>query len=191
MRHWLLMLAVVGGVTGCDSLKKKAMEKAKEMAKAQAGAPETGGFFDDATQIPAKFGGAAGGAVHFLELTLYPKYVIAQIQDPNKKQNADQYELRGGEATREGPIKWMGKPPTADQLTNMCVDAATMDFSVVPKLVKDATTRLQFDGAHVSHIMFKRNLPFSKNAVWRVYVDGERQSGSAEYDQAGVYKKTY
>jgi hypothetical protein len=172
-------------LSGCDKLKSKVQ------AVAGAAEPSSGGFFDDAHAIPTKFGATVGGQVKFLELTVYPQYAVAQIQDPHKRENVDQYELRSGDVTREGPVKFMGKPPTASQLDAVCVDAAGMDFGVVPKIIKDAGDRMKYDGAHVTHLIFKRNLPFSKNALWRVYVDGERQSGSAEYDVNGAFKKQY
>ena len=37
----------------------------------------------------------------------------------------------------------------------------------------------------------RRNLPFKKDPVWRVYVDGDRRSGSVEYGIDGTYRKTY
>ncbi len=170
---------------GCDKLKAQ--------AKALGGSAQAagGGLFDDASAIPTRFGGTVGGQVKFLELTVYPQYATAQIQDPRKHENVDQYELRSGEVTREGAVKFLGKPPTAKDLDFVCIDAATMDFGVVPKIVKDAADRMKYEGAHVTHLIFKRNLPFSKTPLWRVYVDGERQSGSAEYDVSGAFKKQY
>jgi hypothetical protein len=189
----LLCVLLLIGAGGCEGLKKKALDQAKKAAKAQhkAAEAEGGGFFEDATSINPKFAGATGGVAKFLELNVYPKYAIAQIQDPKKHENVDGYELRSGSVEQTGPVKFIGRPPTAKDLDFICVDGATVDWAKVPVMVKDAVQRIQIEGGHVSHMIFKRNLPFKKDAVWRVYVDGERRSGSVEYGIDGAFRKTY
>jgi hypothetical protein len=194
MSHRIAVVCALFLVSGCDSLKKKAMQSAKQAAKAsqKKEAAKGGGFFEDATSINPKFASAVGGAAKFLELNVYPGYAIAQIQDPKKHENVDGYELRSGSVENTGPVKFIGsKPPTAKDLDFICVDGATVDWTKVPEIIKDATAKVNVEGGHVSHLIFKRNLPFKKDPVWRVYVDGERRSGSAEYNIDGSFRKIY
>jgi hypothetical protein len=198
MREWMrwgmtgaVVLSVAVTSTGCKKLKEQAMEQATKAAAEQTGTQDSGGFFLDASPIPTKFSAKVGGSAHFLELTVYPGYAIAQIQDPKKHENVDQYELRGGDVSNEGPVKFVGEQPTAKDLDFTCVDGATLDWTAVPKMVTDAPARLKIEEGKVSHAIFKRNLPFSKDAVWRVYVSGPRKDGSVEYDTKGVMRKVY
>src|SRR5258706_15616452 len=103
MRTLAILVLCAAATSGCEKLKQEAMEKAKEVTKAAAPAPETGGLFDDATGIPKKFGDKIGGPGEFLELNNYPKKPAGQIQDPKKHEKADRHELAGGTRRRGGP----------------------------------------------------------------------------------------
>ena len=149
------------------------------------------GYVHDATSVPGKFKTKIGGPVRLLELTLYPGYVITQIQDPKKKENVDAYELRNGEVGDAEPVKFVGKTPTAKDLEGATFDAAAVDFAAVPKMAKDAVAQLKIDDGKVTHMLLKRPRPFGNDVRWRVYVNGARKSGSVEYDPAGHMKKVW
>jgi hypothetical protein len=86
------------------------------------GAEPAGGYLQDASSILAAFKAKIGGPVHVLELTVYPDHVAAQIQDPKKQGNVDEYELRDGgfiglskkESFRPSPIRQESAEPPAD-----------------------------------------------------------------------------
>jgi hypothetical protein len=200
VRRWqklgLLLLALFTIGVGCDKFKGMTGQKSgssSEVGKGASDKSESKGasFFDDASSIPTKFAEKRGGAAKFLELVIYPEYANAQLQDPAKRENVDAYELRNGKVSEEGPVKFTGEAPTAKDLDEACIDAKTVDFAVVPKIVKDAVVQTKIEDGKVTHIMFSRPRPFSNDPRWRVYVNGARKNGSVEYDIKGTMVKVY
>ena len=102
-----LATATLGtGLFGCDKITdavaKKAKEETEKAIKEGGSAPAGDGpdLFVDATSIPTKFKEKIGGPTRVLELLVYPAFSHAQIQNPKKKLEADEYELRGGSVVR-------------------------------------------------------------------------------------------
>lgn len=185
------------GLFGCDKIAdaigKKAKQEAEQAIKDGAKAPANAGpdLFVDATSIPAKFKEKIKGPVRMLELLIYPAFAKAQIQNPNKKLEADEFELRAGTVDDGSPIKWMGKEPTEKDLAFQTFGIEEADFTKIPQMVKDAPAKAEVPDGKVTHIMLQRPLPFEKELRFRVYVDGERKNGSVEFDAKGVFKKKY
>lgn len=188
------MIVLAAGGMGCKKLKEKVKEAAGNAAVSGAGALVGGGsgaaYFTDPSSIPEKFKQAIGGPVRVLEMSVYDGYVMAQIQDPKVPLNVDAYELRGG-VERTGPVKFMSKQPTEKDLKAATFDIGEAAFAKIPEMVKDAMTQLGIDKGKVSHIMLKRQLPFSRDVSWRIYVSGERRDGSVEYKADGSLKKVW
>jgi hypothetical protein len=200
--HRIVIVIALGAAgLGCAKGKLLGDESAAETSKAGSaatparGEPATaatsGDYFKDASGVPAKFKEKVGGPVRLLELTLYPGYVLAQIQDPKKHENVDGYELRDGQVGDPEPVKFMGTTPTAKDLDEATVDAASIDFGAVPRMAKDALVQLKIDDGKVTHMILKRGRPFHNEVRWRVYVTGARKDGSVEYDPAGTLKKVW
>jgi hypothetical protein len=201
-----VMLAATTGLFGCDKVAdligKEAKKQAeKEIAKAaEANGAEPGGttagavnYFADATSVPTKYKEKIGGPTRVLELVLYPEYANAQIQDPNKKLNVDQFHLRKGAVDDGSPVKFMGKQPTEQDLQASTWTFEEVDFTQVPKMAADAVAQLKFEDAKVTHMILQRGR-FAPNAGklgWRVYVNSPRRSGSVEYDTKGTLIKKW
>jgi len=185
------------GLFGCDKISdavaKKAKEETEKAIKEGGTAPVGNGpdLFVDATSIPTKFKEKIGGPTRVLELLVYPGYAHAQIQDPKKKLEANEFEYRGGTVGDSAPIKWIGKEPTEKDLEFQTFDINDVDFSKVPAMVKEAPAKAEVADGKVTHMILKRPLPFEKEVRWRIYVNGERKDGSVEYDAKGVFKKKY
>jgi hypothetical protein len=200
MRHFvkvaLFLVALLALGAGCEKFRELTGQKGgDEEASGEKGSDEKGSsakgsYFVDATAIPTKFAEKRGGSM-FLELVIYPEYVKAQMQDPAKHENVDAYELRNGKVNEEGPVKFMGDAPTAKDLDEACIDGKTVDFALVPTMVKDAIAQTKIDDGKVTHVIFKRWRPFSNDPRWRVYVNGARKDGSVEYDAKGKMIKVY
>jgi hypothetical protein len=193
----LAFTATTGGLVGCDKIgdavAKKATEEAEKAIKEGAKNPAGDGpdLFVDATSIPTKLKEKIGGPTRPLEVIVYPGYAISQIQNPNKKLEADEYTLRGGTVGDSSPIKWIGKEPTEKDLEFQTFDIGEADFTKVPAMVKEAPAKADVPDGKVTHMILKRPLPFEKELRWRIYVNGERKNGSVEYDAKGVFKKKY
>lgn len=216
-----ILLVLGLGTTGCEKIAnmigkkasqqlEKDIEEASKKGTKKAKGDKKGD--DDDDDKPGKGGGAAakvdyfgadaaglpklyktkiGGATRVLELLIYPNYGYAQIQDPKKLENVDQYDMRDGNVEDGAPVKFIGDQPTAADLKETTFDIDEVDFSAIPKIVKDAMVQLKIDDGKVTHIILKRPLPFSKDVRFRVYVDGARKDGSVEYDAKGNMKKVY
>lgn len=146
-------------------------------------------YLRDAAGVPLKFQEKMGAPPRFLQLALYPTYVIAEIQDPRKKDNVDQFTLRDGHVGDGKPVRLMG-PSDANLEANL-FDLAGVDFGAVPRMAADAMTQLAIEDGKVTHMMLRRWLPFTQEVLWRVYVSGPRKDGSVEYDPAGRLKKVW
>jgi len=191
------------GLFGCDQLGDAITKKAKEETEkaikkeidkvAPAREPAAAGpdLFVDATSIPVKLKEKIKGPVRPLEILVYPAFAKSQIQDPNKKLEANQFELRGGTVDDGSPIKWSGNAPTEKDLAFQTFDLDEVDFTKVPAMVKDAPAKAEVPDGKVTHMKLERPLPFEKEVRWRVYVTGERKDGSVEFDAKGVFKKKY
>lgn len=186
-----------------DESTKEASKKSKKSKSGSSddgddkGKGDNGGsaakvnYFDDATNIPKLYKAKVGPPTRVLELLIYPNYGYAQIQDPKKPENVDQYDERDGNVQDGAPVKFMGHQPTAADIKEDTFDIDEVDFGAVAKMVKDAPVQLKIDDGKTTHIILKRPLPFSKDVRFRVYVNGARKDGSVEYDAKGVMKKTY
>jgi hypothetical protein len=192
---------VVAAALGCgkskdnplpDAPAAEAAKPSKHGKRALADAPApAGGYLQDAAGIPAAFKTKIGGPVHVLELHVYPDHVAAQIQDPKKHGNVDEYELRDGAVGDGEPVKFVGTTPSAKDLDEAVVDLAAVDLAGLPRMVKDATVQLKIDDGKVTHVILKRGRPFNNDVSFRVYVSGTRKDGSVEYDAAGKLKKVW
>jgi hypothetical protein len=146
-------------------------------------------FFADASSVPKAFQNALGAPPKAKELVIYPGYAILEAQDPRKPENVDRYTLRNGTVGDKSPQRLVGSEKA--KLQSHLFELASVDFGLVPRLVADARTRLGYEGAKTSHVILGRNIPFSANVRWRVYVSSERDSGSVEYDAAGAMKRVF
>jgi hypothetical protein len=192
MRYWmgrvviiLAALAVCAAGLGCDAVKLLLGQK-------RGGASsESGAYFKDASSVPGKLKAKITGPVRLFAVEVYPDFVEAKIQDPKRKEHVDAYELRDGRVGDPVPVKFMINIPTAKDLDGATFDLATVDFAAVPKMTKDAPAQLKMEGGHVTNMILKRDLPFSQDVRWRVYVSGARGDGSVEYDAGGHMKKVW
>lgn len=199
-----VLLAATTGLFGCDKVAnavgKEAKKQAeKEIAKAaEASGPAPGGatagavnYFADATSVPTRYKEKIGGPTRVLELTLYPEYANAQIQDPNKKLNADQFHLRNGVVGDGAPVRFTGKQPTEQDLLASTFAIDEVDWTQVPKMAADALAQLKYEDAKVSHMRLERSRAAKGQVSWRVYVSSPRRSGSVEYDAKGTLIKKW
>lgn len=219
MRKWiwiLLSVFTLTSTTGCKLVQQYLGKKAKDevskdetsdekpakgdkKSKSKKGSDDSGSsksaakvnYFADATGLAKLYKAKVGGETRVLEMLIYPEYGHAQVVDPKKPEQADQYDIRNDVVEDPGPLKFTGKQPTKEDLKFASFDIDEVDYTVVPTMVKDAPVALKFEGGKTTHIMLKRPLPFNKDIRYRVYVTSERRSGSVEYDAKGKQLKVY
>jgi hypothetical protein len=218
MRKWILIVLsmfVLSNAVGCKMVQQFLGKKAKEeMSKDESsddkssksdkkGKSKKSGsdddkpaaakvnYFEDATSLAKLYKAKVGGETRVLEMLIYPEYGHAQIVDPKKPDQGDQYDIRNDVVEDPGPLKFTGKQPTKEDLKFSSFDIDEVDYTAVPKIVKDAIVQLKYEDAKTTHIMLKRPLPFNKDIRFRVYVNSPRRSGSVEYDAKGKMLKVY
>lgn len=195
----LLALGLAGGLFGCDKIGDAIGKQAKKEAeKAIAEASQNPGgaapaakvnYFADATSIAPKVKEKIGGPVRLLEMVLYPEYAKFDIQNPNKKLEADQYNLRNDTVDDGAPLKFMGRQPTEKDLAAKTYAIEEVDFAQVPKIAADAVTALAYEGGKTTHMILERR--DGGKIRWRVYVNSPRRSGSVEYEVNGTRGKIW
>lgn len=195
----LLALGLAGGLFGCDKIgdaigkqaKKEAEKAIAEAANPTAAASPAAAvnYFADATSIAPKVKEKIAGPVRLLEMVLYPTYAKFDIQNPNKKLEADQYNLRNGAIDDGSPLKFMGRQPTEKDLAAQTFAIEEVDFTQVPKIAQDAPAALAFEKAEVTHMILERRT--GGKVRWRVYVNSPRRNGSVEYETNGTRGKVW
>ncbi|GAA3207574.1 hypothetical protein GCM10010468_23950 [Actinocorallia longicatena] len=145
-------------------------------------------YFSDATGLSGAFTSAIGSPLKIKRLVIYPDYAMLTAEDPKKKGNVDSYLLRG---TVGEPRPEMLAGDEKTQLTKYLFPITSVDFSVVPKLVKDTTKRLAYDDLKISHIILEVDLPWSSGVTWKVYGGSERESGYVKYTLKGRFMQSF
>ena len=100
--------------------------------------------------------------------------------DPAKPENVDQYDYRG-EISAPIPVRLHGSKNLEANLFSLDEVA----FDRIPALTAEAMERMPIEGGQVTHIMVKRDLPFSQDVRIWVYVNGTRKSGMLKADGKG------
>ncbi len=84
----------------------------------------------------------------------------------------------------------VGNPDQKTIDSNM-LDIVEADLKALPKIVEDAKRQLGFEGAKVSLVILKRQLPFKPDVEYRVHISGTRRSGSVSYSAKGKLMKVW
>ncbi len=158
-------------------------------ASVAARAPVAVDYFADATSVPRMFEEKLGGPARALELVVYPGYVIAELQDPKKHENVDRYTLRAGAVGEGDPVRLHGPLKTAKDVDEAALDLGTLDLTILPRMLAEATARLPIPDGKVTHVILDAGRVFQKEVLWRVYVGSARDSGFVSFDTAGHLKR--
>lgn len=140
---------------------------------------------EDPASVVKLFKDKIGKPFKAIELILYPEMAVLHTQDPARPENFDQYTYRGGA---------VGEPKPELEQAVTCqkgFDLEKADFSLVPKLVKDALQRIQREDAHVTYVVLNRTVFCSRDVYWSVYVQSPRTSGYVLYKLNGKMKDVY
>lgn len=115
----------------------------------------------------------------------------ANVQDPAKPANVDNYEFDGSKVGSPNPVKLSGDGDLESNLF-MVTEVA---WEKMPELFEIAKTEIgSLEGSTgVTHVIIQKNLPFDSDTVIRVYVDGGTRSGggSVAFHADGSVKQVY
>jgi hypothetical protein len=119
---------------------------------------EKGILFEDLSQMSATLPGRLS---EVYELIIYDKFAMATVPQSDSPTGRGQYTYKAGTVT--GP-----KEASSDDCTKK-IALSKVDFSVVPRIVKQAPGLLGAPGGKVSHVSLSGGI-FCKAIGWLVYV---------------------
>lgn len=145
-------------------------------------------YLVDPTDVFAVYDKALGGSVIALELGIYPTYAFLKAQDPKKKKNVDQFDLRDGVVSDPTPVRLLGGGEK--DLESNLFPLAEVDPKGLKSALADALGRTKdIEDGKITHVIVKRRLPFAKDVRCLIYVSGPRESVFLEYDAKGKFLK--
>lgn len=146
--------------------------------------PEAEDFFesDALTELEPKMAEKIGGEVKALDLSIYENYLKIQVQDPKKTENVDGYDYKNGVISDPIPVRLYGGGNLEQNLFKL----KEVNLAKIPELIDEAREKSKdLEGAKVSHVIVKKDLPFSNKVKIRVYLSGTRKSAWLVADASG------
>jgi hypothetical protein len=140
-------------------------------------------FASDAlSEFEPKIAEKIGGEVRALDLSIYENNLKIQVQDPKKKENVDSYDYKNGVIAEPVPVRLMGGGSLEQNLFNL----KEVNLAKIPELIDEAREKSKdLEGAKVTHVVVKKDLPFSNKVKIRVYLSGTRKSAWLVADASG------
>lgn len=168
----------------CSSMPAGANCSTRQWQAPEIKAASSEDFFesDALAKFEPKIAEKIGGEVKALDLTVYENYLKIQTQDPKKKENVDSYDYKNGVITEPVPVRLYGGGSLEQNLFNL----KDVNLDKIPALIDEAREKSKdLEGAKVSHVIVKKDLPFSNKVKIRVYLTGTRKSAWLVADQSG------
>jgi hypothetical protein len=145
-------------------------------------------YFADATRAKARYQAVLGKPIMAKELVLYQYYATLEAQNPKNRDHVDSYKLWANKVERPTPVRLGGDKR---QLAQLLFSLDDVDFSLVSGLLKRALLELKLEEGKVTHVFLERDSSGEKNEpIWRVYVNGTRESGFVEFSVKGEKRRT-
>jgi hypothetical protein len=144
-------------------------------------------YFADATRAKRRYEAALGKPVMAKELVLYQYYATLEAQNPKNRDHVDAYKLWANKVERPTPVR-LGSDKK--QLAQVLFSLDDVDFSIVSGLLKQALAELKLEEGKVTHVFLERDGATEKHEpIWRVYVNGSRESGFVEFSLKGEKRR--
>jgi hypothetical protein len=145
-------------------------------------------YFADATRVKARYQAALGKPLMAKELVIYQYYATLEAQNPKNPEHVDSYKLWASKVERPEPVR-LGSDKRA--LGQLLFSLDDVDFTILPKLIKQALAELKIEEGKVTHVFLERDsIDNRRDPIWRVYVNGSRDGGFIEFSLAGEKRRT-
>lgn len=140
-------------------------------------------YFADASRVKARYQAVLGKPIMAKELVVFQYYATLEAQDPKNLDHVNSYKLWANKVERPQPVR-LGSDKKA--LAQLLFSLDGVDFAIVPKLIKQALAELRIEEGKVTHVYLERDGSSAKrDPIWRVYVNGSRDSGFMEFSVTG------
>jgi len=144
-------------------------------------------YYADATVAKAHYEQTLGKPIMAKQLTLMQYYALLEAQDPKNHEHVDSYKLWANRVERPQPVQLGSSKQKLDQIL---FSLDSVDFALVPALIKQALLELKVEEGKVQLIVLSRDAEV-KDPIWRVYVNGARDSGVVEFSIGGKKLRTF
>ena len=145
-------------------------------------------YFADATRVKARYQAALGKPILAKELVIFQYYATLEAQNPKAPDHVDSYKLWANKVERPEPVR-LGSDKKA--LAQIVFSLDGVDFAIVPRLLKQAIAELKIEEGKVTHVYLERDTSNARHdPIWRVYVNGSRDSGFVEFSVTGEKLRT-
>jgi hypothetical protein len=144
-------------------------------------------YFADATRAKARYEKVLGKPIMVKGLTLMQYYATLEAQDPKNHDHVDSYKLWANKVERPQPVRLGGDK---QQLAQILFSLDSVDFKLVPQLIKRALAELKLEEGKVSNVSLERDgSSAAREPIWRVYVMGSRDNGFVEFSVTGEKRR--
>ncbi len=145
-------------------------------------------YFRDATLAKARYAKVLGKPIMAKQLVLYQYYATLEAQNPKNLEHVDSYKLWANKVERPEAVR-LGSDKK--QLGQLLFSLEDVDFKLVSKLTKQALSELKIEEGKITHVMLERDsFNAKRDPIWRVYVNGSRESGFVEFSVTGEKRRT-
>lgn len=125
--------------------------------------------------------GDASVEIELLELRAAPERVVLQVADPQTPGRVLQWEYANGEVKEPSVVELRG----AGKLDENLFPIESVYLKAIPRLCSIAVDHVDPQDGRVSHLIVRRNLPFSQDVRFRLFVDSPRRSGLLDANRFG------
>ena len=147
------------------------------------------GYFADATLAKARYEQVLGKPIMAKQLSLMQYYATLEAQNPKNKGHVDSYKLWANKVERPEPVRLSGSDKT--QLDKQLISLDSVDFRVVPQVIKAALAELKLEDSKVAVVLLDRDSQGKQEPIWRVVVNGSRDNGVVEFSATGEKLRSF
>jgi hypothetical protein len=146
-------------------------------------------YFADAKLAKARYAAVLGKPIMAKQLVLMQYYATLEAQDPKNHDHVDSYKLWANKVERPQPVR-LGSDK--QQLQQLLFSLESVDFALVPTLIKRALAELNLEESKVSNVILERDGSSPQHEpIWRVYVMGSRENGFVEFSVTGEKRRSF
>jgi hypothetical protein len=125
--------------------------------------------------------GDASVEIELLELRASADRLVLQAADPTLTSRVLQWEYVQGEVKGPSVVELRG----AGKLEENLFPLESVYLKAIPRLCSIAVDHVDPQDGRVSHLIVRRNLPFSQDVRFRLFVDSPRRSGLLDANRFG------
>ncbi|HEY6727349.1 MAG TPA: hypothetical protein VI197_25115 [Polyangiaceae bacterium] len=119
--------------------------------------------------------------IELLELRASAERLVLQAADPAAPERVLQWEYSQGETKGPSVVELRGTGKLQENLFPL----ESVYLKAIPRLCSIAVDHVDPQDGRVSHLIIRRNLPFSQDVRFRLFVDSPRRSGLLDANRFG------